>query len=188
MYCQHLIWAGGEFQYPKHIPHTMRVKKSYQDMPTGHHVIIGGSESGMEAAYNLVQQGSNVTVIDKQAPWASRMSDSSYGLSPYTFDRLMSLQNAGKVKLIAEHVTSITKDTVITENTNLPISYPPINATGFNMENSLAGEIFNFVDNYPQLTNTDESTKHKNIYLVGPAVKHDNALFLLYLYIDNALL
>ncbi|MEO1408041.1 MAG: NAD(P)-binding domain-containing protein, partial [Pseudomonadota bacterium] len=86
--CRVLIWAGGEFQYKKAIPHTVRVGSSYEAMPKGHHVIIGGAESGMEAAYNLVKHGSTVSILDPSQPWAQRVSDSSYGLSPFTFSRV----------------------------------------------------------------------------------------------------
>jgi thioredoxin reductase len=175
--CRVLIWAGGESQYPKHIPHTVRVGSSYKDFPKGHHVIIGGAESGIEAAYNLVKNGSMVSVIDPSAPWAEQVSDSSYGLSPYTFDRLRLFEDSGKVEFIAEPAEEITKNIVRTKSHVFNLEHPAINATGFDVEKSLAGKLFNFVNGYPELTACDESTKFENVYLVGPNVKHNKALF-----------
>ncbi len=175
--CRVLIWAGGEAQHANEIPHTVGVQASYKDFPTGHHVIIGGSESGIEAAYNLAENGSTATVIDPDAPWAYRVSDSSYGLSPYTFDRLRRLKGTGKVKFIAEFAEEIGKKQVRTESSVLDLEHPAINATGFDIETGLAGKLFHFPDGYPELSECDESTRYKNIYLVGPNVQHDKAIF-----------
>ena len=92
-----VIWAGGEYQFPKKIPHTIRPGKNYKHMPVGKHVIIGGSESGMDAAYHLVKYGSVVTVLDENSTWTQRVSDSSYGLSPHTLGRVREMQASGKV-------------------------------------------------------------------------------------------
>lgn len=53
--CKFFIWAGGEFQYPSRLPNTIRPGASYRDLPVGKHVIIGGAESGMDAALNLIR-------------------------------------------------------------------------------------------------------------------------------------
>ncbi|MEM6603791.1 MAG: NAD(P)/FAD-dependent oxidoreductase [Pseudomonadota bacterium] len=175
--CRALIWAGGEFQYPKTIPHTVRVGKSYKDFPKGHHVIIGGSESGIETAYNLVKNGSSVTVIDPSAPWAKRVSDSSYGLTPFTFARLRSLLKSDQAEFVAEFAEDINESAVLTESRIINLDYPAIDATGFETQKSLAGDLFHFPEGYPELTDRDESTKYKNVYLVGPNVQHDKAIF-----------
>lgn len=70
--------------------------------------MIGGSESGIDITHFLVGLGDTVTILDANAPWNSRESDSSLGLSPYTFDRLHELQASGKVQFIAERAESIT--------------------------------------------------------------------------------
>ncbi|MEM9468851.1 MAG: NAD(P)/FAD-dependent oxidoreductase [Pseudomonadota bacterium] len=175
--CRALIWAGGEYQFPKEVTHTVRVGSSYKRMPVGHHVIIGGAESGMEAAYNLVKNGSTVTVIDPSAPWAERVSDSSYGLSPFTFSRVRYLMKSGKANFIPDTVELITEKEVRTKSRTFDLVYPAIDATGFDTTQSLAGKLFNFPNGYAELTDRDESTKHKNVYLVGPNVQHDKAIF-----------
>ncbi|MEL7042399.1 MAG: NAD(P)-binding domain-containing protein [Pseudomonadota bacterium] len=175
--CRVLIWAGGEFQYQKHIPGTVRVNGSYKTLPKGHHVIIGGAESGMETAYHLVKNGSSVSIIDPTAPWAARVSDSSYGLSPYTFGRVRQLKKSGKAEFIAEQAESISAHEVRTQSRVIELEQPAIDATGFDMSQSLAGKLFDFSAGYPMLTDCDESTLHKNVYLVGPNVQHDKAIF-----------
>lgn len=175
--CRVLIWAGGEFQYQKEIPNTVRVGTSYRNFPKGHHVIIGGAESGMETAYHLVKNGSHVSVIDPSEPWNRRVSDSSYGLSPFTFMRVRSLEKSGRVEFIPELAEVITENEVITKNHKFKLEHPAIDATGFDIKKSLAGKLFDFEDGYPLLTEKDESTKHKNVYLVGPNVQHDKAIF-----------
>ncbi|MEM1380582.1 MAG: NAD(P)/FAD-dependent oxidoreductase [Pseudomonadota bacterium] len=175
--CRVLIWAGGEFQYPKKEPNMVRVGDAYKDFPQGHHVIIGGSESGMEAAYNLVRAGSNVTVIDPASPWNERVSDSSYGLSPFTFARLRWLQKSGKAEFIDEVAEDISEYEVRTLNHTIKLDHPAIDATGFDTSQSLAGKLFHFPKGYAELTELDESTRHKNVYLVGPNVQHDRAIF-----------
>ncbi|MEM6655281.1 MAG: NAD(P)-binding domain-containing protein, partial [Planctomycetota bacterium] len=60
LYCKQLIWAAGEFQYPKTngfagadlCRHTATVP-SYGDLPGDDFVIIGGYESGVDAAFHL---------------------------------------------------------------------------------------------------------------------------------------
>ena len=175
--CRALIWAGGEFQFKKTIPNTVRVGESYAAMPKGHHVIIGGAESGMETAFNLVMAGSSVTVLDASQPWAERVSDSSYGLSPYTFGRVRLLQESGKAEFISERAEHISETEVRTKSRTIQLEHPAIDATGFDTEQSLAGKLFDFADGHAQLTDRDESTIMPNVYLVGPNVQHDKAIF-----------
>ncbi|MEM9123998.1 MAG: NAD(P)-binding domain-containing protein, partial [Pseudomonadota bacterium] len=175
--CRALIWAGGEFQYQRAIPNTVRVGSSYKALPVGHHVILGGAESGMETAYHLVRNGSTVTVLDPSAPWAERVSDSSYGLSPFTFARVRYLEKSGKADFVSAFAKDITKTEVRTKDRIFKLEHPAIDATGFDIQQGLAGKLFDFGKGYPELTDRDESTKHKNVYLVGPNVQHDRAIF-----------
>ena len=55
--------------------------------------------------------------------------------------------------------------------------YKPINCTGFKSSLSLVESLFENYEGHPLLNNFDESTKTKNLFLVGPQVKHENALF-----------
>ena len=131
----------------------------------------------MEAAYNLVKGGSTVTVVDPNAPWADRVSDSSYGLSPFTFSRVRWLKKSGKAEFVAEAAEDISPTEVRTANRVFELERPALDATGFDTIQSLAGKLFHFPEGYAELTDFDESTKHKNVYLVGPNVQHDKAVF-----------
>ncbi|MBO6920373.1 MAG: NAD(P)-binding domain-containing protein [Rhizobiaceae bacterium] len=175
--CMSLIWAGGEYQYKKVIPHTIRVGTSYEDIPSGRHVIIGGAESGIEMAYHLVRNGSSVKIIDPTEQWNQRVSDSSYGLSPFTFSRVRYLKKSGKAEFIAEYAKEITANKVVTETRNFSLEFPAIDATGFDISQSLAGKLFDFSKGYAALNDRDESTKYKNVFLVGPNVQHNKAIF-----------
>ena len=175
--CRALIWAGGEAQYPKTIPHTVRVGSTYKSFPKGHHVIVGGAESGMEAAYNLIRNGSSVSVIDPSAPWDRWFSDSSYGLSPYTFARVRYMEKSGNIEFVPERAEEITENKVRTESSVFDLQHPAIDTTGFDIRQGLAGKLFDFVDGHADLTDRDESTKYRNVYLVGPNVQHDRAIF-----------
>ena len=177
-----VVWAGGEFQYPRSIPHTLRVGHgtgyaSYADLPRGKHVVIGGSESGIDITHFLVGLGDTVTILDADAPWNSHESDSSYGLSPYTFDRLRTLQASGKVTFIAERADSITPTEIKTKSHTLSLTNLAIDATGFDITKSIAGKLFNFEDGVPRITRLDESTVCENVFLVGPHVQHNRAVF-----------
>lgn len=176
-----VIWAGGEYQFPKTIPHTVRPGKNYKQMPVGKHVIIGGSESGMDAAYHLVKYGSEVTVLDENSTWTQRVSDSSYGLSPHTLGRVREMQASGKATFIAERASSITADEVRTKSHTIVLTNPAIDATGFDMKQSVAGSLFEFGDGHcgvtATLTSEDESTRFRNIFLTGPNIVHGKAVF-----------
>lgn len=143
--------------------HTIRVGhgaaySSYADLPRGKHVVIGGSESGMDVAHFLVGLGDEVTVIDPSAPWGRRESDSSYGLSPYTFDRVVELKASGKVTFVDERAETITATTVTTKSHTIEVAHPAIDATGFDISKSLAGQLFEFDDEgMPNITENDES-------------------------------
>ena len=49
----------------------------------------------LPAAYQLVQLGSEVVVLDENATWEKRVSDSSYGLSPHTCGRVREMLASG---------------------------------------------------------------------------------------------
>ena len=68
------------------------------------------------------------------------------GLSPYTFERLHALRATGKVTFIAERAVSITATEVKTKSHTLKLAHPAIDATGFDISKSIAGQLFNFQD------------------------------------------
>ena len=109
------------------------------------------------------------------------ISDSSYSLSPFTRDRLK--ENIDDFEYFEEtRVKEVkflnSKFIVKTDKEDVFVSDDaPINCTGFDTSLKLVNGLFNFDEGYPVLTNLDESKKTKNLFLVGPQVKHGNALF-----------
>lgn len=79
-----VVWAAGELQYPLHggfpgaqhnVPTVTVDRWAAQAGPRV--VVIGGYESGIDAAVNLVERGRKVTVIDRVAPWDAIDADPS---------------------------------------------------------------------------------------------------------------
>lgn len=93
---RYVIWAAGEFQYPRvaslfpgseHCIHNSSVR-SWAEVPGDDFVVIGGFESGIDAASNLSLCGKNCTVVSSTAYWKVTTEDPSTELSPYTAGRL----------------------------------------------------------------------------------------------------
>ena len=72
LFAKNVIWAAGEYQYPSQgafvgselCLHTSKVG-SYRDLGGEDYLIIGGYESGIDAAYHLSKRGKSVRVFDQ---------------------------------------------------------------------------------------------------------------------------
>ena len=103
---RHVVWAAGEFQYPHLQPfagaamclHNADVA-SWEKVPGSEAIVVGGYESGIDAAIQLARLGKKVTVLDRAAPWKSDASDPSVALSTFTLERLREESVAARVKL-----------------------------------------------------------------------------------------
>ena len=196
--CQYLIWAAGEYQYPNKTgfkgaelcTHYSEIN-SFEDIKTEDRIVIGAYESGCDAAINLCREGTKVTLLDKSNNFELINSDSSYSLSPFTRDRLMeediefNYQPDSGVREVRLEKGQYVVDT--TSNKQYSSPNKPINCTGFATSISLIDSLFNHHEGYPLLNNFDESTKTKNLFLVGPQVKHGNALSVLFINIGSVL-
>ncbi len=186
--CQFLIWAAGEYQYPDKrgfkgaelCTHYSEIS-SFEEIKTDDRIVIGAYESGCDAAINLSREGTDVILLDRSNNFELINSDSSYSLSPFTRDRLteddvcFDYQPDSGVKEVRFEKEHYHVKTV--SNKEFVSRYKPINCTGFTNSLSLVESLFKNHDGYPLLNNSDESTKTKNLFLVGPQVKHGNALF-----------
>jgi len=188
-----VIWAAGEFQFPNLTPfkgaelctHNSHVN-SWEDMEGDEFYIIGGFESGMDAAVNLSLLGKKVHVLDRQAPWNDRDTDPSLNLSPFTLERLRGQYQFGRINL---HENSEIKDIkeksgkyeIKIKGKSKPfISLTkPILATGFKNNLKIVNKFFDFdkEKSYPLLTENDESTITPGLFLAGPQVRHENLIF-----------
>ena len=187
-HCQFLIWAAGEYQYPdrsafkgaENCIHYSEIN-SFEEIKTNDRIVIGAYESGCDTAINLCREGTKVTLLDRSNNFEFINSDSSYSLSPFTRDRLTGEDVAfdyepdSGVKEVRYENGHYLVETV--NNKLFSSQHNPINCTGFTSSLSLIESLFNYNDGYPLLNNFDESTKTKNLFLVGPQVKHGNALF-----------
>ena len=186
-----LIWATGEYQTPndrpfegaEHCLHNSQVG-SWDEIEGDEVVIRGGYESGMDAAYHLIQKGKRVTIVSRSKPWKSEEADPSLVLSPYTHERFEQAYRTGRLT-IKGNLEVLKVDYLdgqfqlyLTDGTTLRTQTRPILATGFKPGASQIADLFEWgEDGVPQLTEKDESTKQKNLFLLGPSVRHKNVIF-----------
>ena len=186
---QFVIWAAGEYQYPKlnpfpgaeHCVHNTQIR-SWTDLEGDEFIIIGGYESGMDAAANLVALGKNVGVLDRTGAWANPDADPSISLSPYTLQRLEFVYNTGRLDLVGnapvEEVKPISGGyAVYSEYQKWVTVHPPILCTGFDTSLKQISPLFDWSKGYATLTENDESTLTPGLFVSGPSVRHGDLIF-----------
>ena len=139
--------------------------------------IIGGNESGIDAAIHLSRLGKKVAVLEGSKDWnTKRTTDPSENLSPYTVDRLREEMLNERISLIGESQVRNIK----LEDGNYFIhvkgqkSYkyqtetPPILATGFESSLVMVKDLFDWDDkkSYVLLNEHDESRKTLDCFLL----------------------
>ena len=105
----------GEFQYPKQLgfegadlcQHTATVE-SY-GLPGDDFVIIGGYESGVDAAFHLSCNDKRARLIDSGCPWDDESSDPSVALSTYSIERMREEWFESQVELLPNCEVSAVK-------------------------------------------------------------------------------
>lgn len=186
-----VIWAAGEFQYPWLDPfpgaenclHNSAVS-SWAQLEGESFVVIGGYESGLDAAYNLSKRGKQVLVVDRQPRWESRPTDPSRGLAPFTHSRLRTALNKGQLNLLGDvtitRVEPNDQGYLISAEDGRQWHSPtrPILSLGFSSSLELVDDLFAWhEEGYPLLTEQDESIQTPGLFLVGPGVRHGNVIF-----------
>ncbi len=186
-----VIWAAGEFQYPRTNPfpgaehgrNTASVG-SWDALDGDAFSIIGGYESGMDAAYHLTQRGKRVQIFDAAPSWDTGSGDPSLALSPYTRERLGTALASGRLALHFDTpVVALEPDpagvAIIAESGQRIVSAtPPLLATGFRGSLRLIGDHFAWDERGNAiLTAHDESTRSAGLFVVGPLVRHPGAIF-----------
>lgn len=189
--CRHVVWAGGEYQYPRlHgfiggelCRHTAMVDR-YHDLEGDDFIVIGGFESGVDAAYHLASRGRDVRLLDRGCPWERNTSDPSVALSTYSLERMRETCFTTHVELLPD--TSVMS--VSRSDDQYRVSAPggrhfttpaaPILAGGFLGSHRLVMDLFEQRDDgFPLLSEHDESTRVPGLFLCGPSVRHGDHIF-----------
>ncbi|MEX0794617.1 MAG: NAD(P)/FAD-dependent oxidoreductase [Pirellulaceae bacterium] len=191
MRARHVIWAAGEFQYPRTgcfpgselCRHNSQVR-AWSDTSGKEALVLGGYESGMDAALHMAERGIQVTVLDRGSAWSAESSDPSISLSTYTHERYEKAKHTGNIRLVpnAEVVrveqVGTEYEAITTDQGSFRTTQPPILATGFHGSHKLIQNLFEQrEDGYPLLSEEDESTITPGLFLVGPSVRHDQHVF-----------
>ena len=185
-----VVWATGELQYP--------AQPSFPGASLGVHtadldltssvagaevVIVGGGESGVDAAVHLAARGAAVTVVEQSDLWESDESDPSLVLSPFSRERLDRTLDHHELTLLGGvRVREVSRlgdgYEVRTDDGPLKSDLSPVLATGFRGGAHLVHDHFEWHDGgWPLLTGQDESTATPGLFLVGPQVRHEDVIF-----------
>ncbi|MFA9432117.1 NAD(P)/FAD-dependent oxidoreductase [Egicoccus sp. AB-alg2] len=189
---RHVVWAAGEAQYPRlggfagasWCTPAIEVRR-WDGHPGDDVVVIGGYESGVDAAVHLVARGRRVTVVDPAAPWEVVDADPSRTLSPYTHGRLRTAHETGRLRLVGDAgVVGVTREphgfeVHLAGDETLRSAGPPLLAVGFEGSLTRVRDRFAFdARGRVELTEqADESTVVDNLFLAGPALAHREAIF-----------
>jgi len=191
LHARFLIWASGEYQFPdlapfpgaEHCPHYAQVA-TWADFRAQHYSVIGGFESGADAAVQLVRLGRKVRLLVRKTTWDPQgVYDPSLALSPYTRGRLYEAMDSGRLQIeFGVDVMAVTR----TENAKKrwrihaadgrywDDAQPPILGTGF-VKGGGAQQIAELWDwddaGRLRLNDLDESTRTPGLFLVGPQVR-----------------
>ena len=186
-----VIWAAGEFQYPKLdgfeggtlCRHTATIS-SYAELEGDDFIVIGGYESGIDVASYLANQGKQVRVFDASHPWESTSSDPSVALSTYSLERMRRLSFGDNVVLNGDTtIDSVTAteagfELITTDGEWFFTPVQPLLAGGFKGSHKLVADLFESrSDGYPLLNKHDESTITPGLFLCGPSVRHGDHIF-----------
>lgn len=188
---RYVIWAVGQYDYPninpfhgsEHAIHNSKIS-SWKDLNGDEFIIIGGYESGMDAAYQLGSLGKKMTVIAKTNTWEVDSSDPSISLSPYTYNRIRNFFESDALTVIGDtEVIGIEKKpNGYLVNTSDGGSYltgeKPILATGFRGGLTLIENLVTRGQNGEVLVNdSDESLQTAGLFIAGPELRHENHIF-----------
>lgn len=185
---KNVIWAAGEFLYPRLegfsgselCQHTATLA-NYADLDGDDFMVIGGYESGSDAAYHLSKRGKKVTMFDKGDPWGLDASDPSTSLSTFTYERIREASFEENVTLLPKNAISSVElldgiyELKSEDGRTFKSETQPLLAGGFDGSHTLVSHLFEKrEDGFPLLNERDESTIAPGAYLCGPSVRHDN--------------
>jgi putative flavoprotein involved in K+ transport len=186
-----VVWAVGELAAPHRSPfptaeaalHTADVA-AYAKLDGEQRVVIGGYESGIDAAVHLAAAGQRVTVLDRTGRWDDHHSDPSLVLSPFTRDRLDAALDTGLVELVdGAEVCAVERAgdgwvVRAADGRRWDSRDQPLLATGFGSGLGPVADLFDRdADGAVVLDETDASTLAPGLHLAGPEVTHEGLVF-----------
>ena len=190
-FAKYLIWAAGEFLNPQikgitgaeYCLHSSFIK--HPDRIKGDDfIVIGGYESGVQMAFDLISNDKKVTLINPTEIDDMSTSDPSQVLSPYTYTKYNQLKNSPLYTEVlgeVEEVSKIENSYILQlkDKTIFETEMTPICATGFALVDEPIKEFITYrADDTPLLNeDTDEFWEQENMYLSGPSVRHGNHIF-----------
>lgn len=192
---QTLIWACGEYQFPdlepfpggqwcRHYAHI----EDWQALETGHYTVIGGYESGLDSAINLLNIGCQVRLLVRRKTWdLENIYDPSQVLSPYTRERFREAERNEQLEIVYDvDVTEVTYNEDhkfrihAADGRHWDSIQDPILGTGFIKGGgaSQIKDLWTWDDNGRiMLSDQDESISTPGLFLVGPQVRHDHGIY-----------
>ena len=190
---RYVVWAAGEYQYPKQdgfpgaeVCRHYATIQCFADLSGDEFVVIGGYESGIDAAIHLSRNGKRVSLIAKEDFRDIHTTDPSLSLSPFTRGRLNDELTRGFIKLVGDtEVTEVVLQEGVyriytdSQEEALQCKQAPILATGFRSSLVLIQDLFENREGstIPHLTDDDESTITPGLFLAGPQVRHNSIIF-----------
>ena len=184
-----VIWAAGEQAHPYRpdfagaalCTHTASLR-AYAEVPTRSPIVVGGFESGIDAAVHLSAAGKRVQVVDPRQPWDHRTADPSESLSPFTLERLAIAAERitlhGGTRVVVVERIGDTYVVHLEDGRHLTSDGPPLLATGYAGSFSRIQEVFGVdAEGHPLLTGDDESGSTPGLFLAGPQLRHRQQRF-----------
>lgn len=188
-----VIWAVGEFQYPddggiegaEFCRHGSSIS-DWASVPGKEVAVVGGYESGIDAAIHLTRLGRKVHVFSRGKPWLSDSPDPSRSLSPFTLDRLRNLDRSAMERLFFHPDFSVCRVSQSegawalsgADGRRAILSDPPILCTGY--RDGLGPVAEHFSDGkggFRFSEEADEAPHTPGLYYSGPQLRHREALF-----------
>ncbi|MAM92494.1 MAG: monooxygenase [Opitutaceae bacterium] len=188
-----VIWATGEFPFPDLEPfpgadlcRVASLVRSWRKIEGHQFVVIGGYESGIDAAYHLACRGCSVKVISSSEPWNIDDPDPSVALSPFTKERLARIAQAmpESIELIGnKEAIEVAREgdgyrVFTADGDSCSSPTPPILATGF--QSGIKRQIASFFDwerGNPIFSEVDSSTLYPDLFYSGPSLVHRDSKF-----------
>ena len=173
--------------------HTATVG-NYASLEGDDFLIIGGYESGIDAAYHLSKLNKKVSVFDMNNPWDSTTSDPSVSLSVFSFERMRSPNFHKKTELFpGTQVNSVTLDNGVYEletedGRRFHSEVQPLLAGGFSGSHNFVSHLFEQrEDSFPLLSECDESTVVLRYVSLWPLGSSRRARVLFHLQIPSTI-